>query len=202
MQEIREKLQNRPWKILDDQGLSRSAVLLPLIEEGKGYSILFEKRARTLKGQPGEICFPGGHIEADDPNPEKAARRETCEELGVKEDDIQILGHLDFLATPHQQLLFSYVGLLKKEALLFPSPAEVEEVFTVPLDFLRKAKPLVHQVKINLTPPEDFPFELIPDGQNYRWRKGSYPVYFYIYKNHIIWGLTARILHHFLEVTG
>ena len=42
--------------------------------------------------------------------------------------------------------------------------------------------------------PRSFPFELIPNGEAYNWRSGTYPVYFYSYNGRIIWGITARIL--------
>ena len=40
------------------------AVLVPLVEREDGIHVLYEVRALTLRRQPGEVCFPGGHIEA------------------------------------------------------------------------------------------------------------------------------------------
>ena len=46
---------------------------------------------------------------------------------------------------------------------------------------------------------EGFPFELIEGGKDYPWLNPRTEMYFYEYEGEIIWGLTARILHAFLE---
>ena len=43
-------------------------------------------------------------------------------------------------------------------------------------------------------PPDNFPYEQIPGGRNYHWRDGHKKVYFYYYRDWIIWGLTAYVL--------
>ena len=66
--------------------LWESAVLLPLRWTRHGWEILFEVRAATMKWQPGDICFPGGHREETDASFCATALRETREELGIPED--------------------------------------------------------------------------------------------------------------------
>ena len=70
------------------------AVLVPLVEGEEGLSLLYEVRARTLRSQPGEICFPGGRAEAGE-TPEECALREINEETGltVTELDLEKLCH-------------------------------------------------------------------------------------------------------------
>ena len=48
--------------------------------------------------------------------------------------------------------------------------------------------------------PEDYPYELIPHGKNYPFLQATYPQHFYIWKEYVIWGMTARILNHFLKL--
>ena len=43
------------------------AVLVPLVERDGALHLLYEVRARTLRRQPGEVCFPGGRMEAGRP---------------------------------------------------------------------------------------------------------------------------------------
>ena len=65
--------------------VSEYAVLLPLVEQDGKLCLLYETRAETLVGhQPGEVCFPGGHIEVGE-TPEQCALLETeeLEELAV-----------------------------------------------------------------------------------------------------------------------
>lgn len=44
--------------LMDKRG--EFSVLVPLVEGEEGLSLLYEVRARTLRSQPGEICFPRG----------------------------------------------------------------------------------------------------------------------------------------------
>ena len=58
------------------------AVLCPLVERPDGLHLLFEVRSAALHRQPGEVCFPGGRMEAGE-TPEQCALRETEEESEV-----------------------------------------------------------------------------------------------------------------------
>jgi len=200
LQNIRKKLVNRTRDFISDQVVTEYAVLLPLVNNQGRLSILFELRSMNLRGQPGEICFPGGSTEPGDMNPCDTAKRETCEELGLTRPDIEIIGPLDILLTAYQVKIYPYVGYISDEAVLKPDRREVDEVFYVPLDFFLTTKPLVTDVKVNLQPELNFPFELIPNGKDYNWKQGRYPVYFYNYNGYTIWGITARILHSFIEI--
>ncbi|MCR4441534.1 MAG: CoA pyrophosphatase [Peptococcaceae bacterium] len=186
--------------VLDDQGYSEYAVLLPLMMYRGELSLLFEVRSQSLKGQPGEICFPGGQKEPGDKSPRDTAIREASEELGIKKTSIKTAGALDVLWTHHQLKIHPYAAFIDKDAVLRPDPAEVEEIFFVPLESLLKMQPLVKMVRVRMELDADFPYHLVPGGKNYPWRTGEYPVYFYEYEKYIIWGLTARILHHFLDL--
>ena len=64
-------LQNREPGLMDATG--RYAVLVPLAQGPKGPSLLYEVRAKTLRRQPGEVCFPGGRLEKGE-RPEQSRR--------------------------------------------------------------------------------------------------------------------------------
>jgi len=87
------------------------AVLVPLVEREDGIHVLYEVRALTLRRQPGEVCFPGGHIEAGE-TPEQCALRETFEELGIPEGEVQVLGRLDFIAHRANFIMYPVLGLI------------------------------------------------------------------------------------------
>ncbi len=200
MQSIRSKLANRNRDFISDQVITEYAVLLPLVKKRSELYLLFELRSQSLRGQPGEICFPGGSIETEDISPCDTAIRETCEELGINRTDVEILGPLDILLTAYQVKIHSYVGSISEDVSLSPDPREVAEAFFIPLDYFLATKPFVTQVKVNMQPEPDFPFQLIPNGKDYNWKQGRYPVYFYNYGNYSIWGITARILNNFIEI--
>jgi 8-oxo-dGTP pyrophosphatase MutT (NUDIX family) len=195
-----ENLRGRTPNILDHERAVKNAVLLALVEYEDETCILFEKRASHMKQQPGEICFPGGGIEDHDSGKAVAAVRETCEELGLETEDIDLIAPLDIMVSPFNLIIYPYVGYIKDYSRIQPNPDEVESVFCVPLDFLLNYKPIFTQMAIKMYAPEDYPFELIPQGKDYPFRQSTYPIHFFLWNEHVIWGMTARILNHFLNL--
>lgn len=113
------------------------AVLLPLVEKDEEIYILFEVRSQHLKVQPGEIGFPGGGIEEGE-TPAYAALRETAEELGVDKSAVRIISELDYLIDSRKRIVYCFLGTIDQAALSIAkfNPAEVDEVFLVPLRWL------------------------------------------------------------------
>ena len=184
------------------EGIFRySSVLMPLFETENGYEFLFCKRSMALRHQPGDICFPGGRREGEE-TPLETALRETREEIGISEENIEILGETDFVITTYGAVITPFVALIKE---MSPSdikfnPDEVEETFTVPVSFFMETEPEQHFVSIKFDIPEDFPFEHIVGGKNYPWSKGKQPELFYFYNGNVIWGFTARIVKNFCSI--
>lgn len=179
---------------------SNAAVLIPLIWENDQLNLLFEVRASHLSWHPGEICFPGGRIDAVDSSILSAAVRETTEELGLRAEQIRILGSLHEVISPIGVRLYPFVGYITDAHLIHPSQDEVSEVFTVPLEFLLATDPIIGHMERCTRPLDDFPFELLP-GYSDKWKnRKNYQVFFYKYKQHVIWGLTAQVLHNFLII--
>ncbi|MDN5341833.1 MULTISPECIES: NUDIX hydrolase [Oceanotoga] len=171
---------------------NKYAVLIPLIEINEQLHIIYEIRSKKLKTQPGEVSFPGGKIEKGE-SPLEATIRETQEELLIKKEDIRIISEGDILISPYNFLLYSYIGIIEKDLRdINPSKDEVDHIFTVPIDYFINEKPQKYIINIDTNTEKNFPYHLIPEGEKYNWRKGIYPVYFYKYKNYIIWGMTAR----------
>lgn len=178
--------------------MRHSAVMVPLIQKEGECCILFEVRASGLHRQPGEVCFPGGAIESGETKRE-AALRETKEELLLGEDQIELLAPLDVLVTPGNMTVWPFLGWLKDYQGTF-SKAEVERVFTVPLSWFLERTPECYSASVQTVPGNEFPYELIPGGKSYSWKKGCYEVLFYRHEQAVIWGITAKILASFLEL--
>lgn len=182
------------------EGYFSAAVLVPLVLVNNQLAILFEMRSTTLAWQPGEICFPGGRIETSDRTPMEAALRETTEELGIGRAQIQLIGSLPEIISPIGVRLYPSIGYLHNVQEMNPSPAEVGEVFTVPVEFLLSTEPIIGHMERCTRPLADFPFDLLP-GYSANWQKRKdYQVLFYKYGDYVIWGLTAQVLHNFLKV--
>jgi coenzyme A diphosphatase NUDT7 len=197
---ILAKLYQHSPSVLGGERISKYAVMLPLIQKDDGIHVLFEVRSYELKRQPGEICFPGGRIDSMDADEKDAAIRETCEELGIKKEDILEVYPLDFMISPFGMMVYPFAGLIKVSKTIHYNPSEVNEVFTVPLTFFLKNPPAIYHINFKVEPEENFPFDLITGGENYNWRTRAADEHFYNYEGRIIWGLTARILSHFIDI--
>jgi peroxisomal coenzyme A diphosphatase NUDT7 len=194
------KLKSHSPILLGSENFSKYAVLLPLVMKEDGLHILFEVRSLNLRRQPGEICFPGGRIDLQDPDEKSAAIRETTEELGIKTEDITKVFPLNYLFSPFGMIVYPYAGFIEKPEEIIPNHTEVEEVFTVPISYFMKNDPKIYHVNFKAEPEENFPFDLLVGGKEYNWRTRHLEEYFYLYENRVIWGLTARILAHFIEL--
>ena len=196
--DIIKTFKEREVQHLNQQKGKSYAILLPIIEEDGKLYLLFQVRAKHLKIQPGEICFPGGKEEEIDVGLINTAIRETSEELGIEPHQIVDVYPLDY--TIGNMNFYPFVGRLLEHQLINPDPAEVDSVFMISLEELLAMNPLEHVVKFVPMPEDDFPFDLIPNGRDYRWYPREMTLYFYLYEDKVIWGLTAQFLHHFLEI--
>ena len=198
MTDIKDKFKNYKPYINGYKNMKRAAVLIPLVKKDNSYSILFELRSKTMKRQPGEISFPGGIIENNE-SPKEACLRETFEEIGIKEEDIDIISPLDVYVSHANLIIHPYLGLIKNTDNLNLNESEVDHVFLVPLNYLLDYDVTCYTNDVKVIPKDDFPYNKIPNKENYNFAQGDYPVWFYEYKNYVIWGITARILENFLD---
>lgn len=197
LMKIKAKLQKKIPLPVDVK--NRFSVMIPLIKRKGEIHLLFEKRAMTLRNQPGEISFPGGRIEKNE-SPWDAAIRETCEELLIEENDLEIYSEGDFLVNPYAAIIYSFIGEIKKDFYeIIPSKAEVESIFTVPLSFFMETEPKAYSINLKVNRSDDFPYHLIPNGRDYKFKRGREEVLFYQYKGQIIWGFTAKMTRRFIE---
>jgi len=175
---LRAILAARPAIEIDAPKLKRAAVLIPLIPAEDGWCLLFSRRSENLAAHSGQIAFPGGGVEPNEPL-EAAAVREAQEEVGIGSDHVELLGRLDDLVTHSGFLVAPFVGVIDQRIDYVLQASEVEEVFEVPVEALLR--------------PEQ------PEVRYVAFRNKRYPAYFYRYERHEIWGLTGRILKHFLD---
>ena len=180
VRKIRHTLSGRERKTIDDLALSRAAVLVPLFEKKEECHLLFTKRTERVKYHKGQISFPGGMVDKEDRDLEMTARRESYEEIGLKEDDLEILGALDDIVTVTQFIVTPFVGYFPYPYSYQVSDIEIAELIEVPLS--------------HLLAPGCFAEREISPGDH------QDVVSCYQYGEHIIWGATARILKQFLDL--
>lgn len=186
-------------QLRNSEVFTEASVFVPLIETEEGVSLLFEKRSELVR-QPGEVSFPGGRIESFDANPAAAAVRETCEELGLPRSDVELYGNMDYFVSHLGLIIYPSVGRIHSLERIRIQEEEVEEIFTVPLEWFLTAEPHIGKVNVATKPEADFPFQLLPETYRRDWRvRKQYEVLFYVYGERVIWGLTAQIVQEFLK---
>ena len=198
-------------KLSGREDFTRTAVVVVLLKDKDDWKVIFEKRAHNIS-QAGEISFAGGKFdERFDKTPKDTAIRETVEELGIDKKDIEVLGELDTLAAPIGAIIQPFVAISNiTESSINYNKNEVEYIFSVPLKWFLDNKPKEYQTilkahpttidkdgkEITLLPVKELG---LPERYNKPWGRLKQKVYVYNYKNEIIWGLTAKIMHSFIN---
>lgn len=154
---------------------AEAAVLAGLVPRPQGVQVLLTRRTETLRNHGGQVGFPGGRIEPGDRNPVAAALRESSEEIALPHERVQALGYLDPFVTISSFRVTPVVAVIDPAFVPVPQPAEVAEVFEVPLDFLMDPGNL-RQVEIDHRGRVRHVLEYTWPGQR-------------------IWGATAAILY-------
>ena len=176
---------------------TKYAILVPLVETDSGTAFLLEVRSQFVK-QPGEVCFPGGRAEPGESVIE-AAVRETCEELGLKSDDIEVISELQPLIMGDGREVYPVSARLhiKDIESLVLSKDEVAEVFLLPAKWLEENPP-AHYELAAIT-DEELPEKLLGYLKHYDEYRKTGKTDYYEYDGHGIWGLTARIIKNLIQ---
>lgn len=177
----------------------KAAVLLPIVNIDGKLALLFQVRSKKLRWQPGDICFPGGRMDDSDLTPEQTAKRETCEELGIPLSEIIILAKLPKFIASFRLMIYPFVGQITTLANLKLNTDEVEEVFTVPIEWFINNSPQHSIINLGYKGADNFPFHLLPNITSEWQKRSEHNILYYSYNNHIIWGLTAQVLNDFIN---
>ena len=160
---------------------TQASVLLPLFIKDGQYWLLFMRRTNTVEYHKGEVSFPGGVVDKNDDSLESTAKRETFEETGIREEDIEILGQLDDILTMTSRfIIHPFVGVVPFPYTFKINKREVEHLIEVPLEFL-----------LDASQPQPFPID---------YEGGIFETPAFVYKGAVIWGATQRILENFINL--
>jgi coenzyme A diphosphatase NUDT7 len=197
--------------ILGHEEAIHSVVLIPMVNiEGEVY-ILLEVSAPHIR-QGSEISFPGGKVDATDAQYVDTAIRETVEELGIKEEQIEIIGQMDSIIGPNGIFVHCYLGMLNIKTLesCVYNKEEVSKIFLVPVNYLLDHEPLIHYIDVthkwvsdkavqNIEKEKFIEATTLPKKYHQPWSSGQRKVYIYQYEDEVIWGITASFLYDFSQ---
>jgi len=115
---------------------AKAAVLVPLVQRADGLHVLLTRRTEHLRDHAGQISFPGGRSEPGDGDLATTALREAEEEVGLRRDQVDVIGQLPPYTTVTSYVVTPVVALVQAPFELTLDSFEVAEAFEVPLQYL------------------------------------------------------------------
>ncbi|MEM9722144.1 MAG: CoA pyrophosphatase [Bacteroidota bacterium] len=169
------------WKIPED--VRKSAVLLLLYPDAQELlHLVLMKRSEDGRTHGGQISFPGGRWEEYDKDYVETALRETEEEVGVPQEQVEIIGQLsEIYIPPSNFMVYPSVGITHKRPQFVPDPVEVDQIIEAEVrTFLSDTAKGSYQINHRL---------------GFQFQTPGYQV-----KGHTVWGATAMILAEFAAI--
>jgi 8-oxo-dGTP pyrophosphatase MutT (NUDIX family) len=160
----------------------RPAAVLVGLREGVQPRLVLTVRTDHLQDHAGQVAFPGGRTDPEDADAIATALRESEEEIGLARKLVTPLGFLDRFETISGYCVTPVVARIDPEARLYPAPAEVAEVFEVPLSFF-------------LDPANMRRYTM-------EFRGHRRDVVEFVHGGHRIWGATATMMFNLLQRMG
>lgn len=170
---LRTNLDSIDETLLPESKHRLAAVLVPIFS--KDLSLLLTKRTLKVTHHRGQISFPGGRFMEKDKNLITTALRETEEETGISNNDVQIIGKLSPTVATSGHFVIPYVGIIENDVKIKIQEDEVEEYFFAKIH--------------DLLQPSN-----LKKGRFYGMKLPYYQV-----SNYKIWGLTFRFITDLLQ---
>jgi len=156
-----------------------SAVVMLISPTPHGWMTVLVKRANRGDIHGGQLAFPGGKLEKGESH-QQAALRELEEEIGVKPDEIHLLGTLSPIYIPPSHFVVQpFVAWIEEFPVWQVQASEIEEILIAPLKQFEdnhKEQRLLRRI----------------DGAEFH--AVGYPV-----GPHFLWGATGMMVHEFMK---
>lgn len=176
--------EGRPSSPVSPYKAKNGAVLILLYPVKEEPHFVLTRRADYPGVHGGQVSFPGGRMEERDKDLGETACRETHEEVGVNEKNINLIGAINNLYIPPSHfMVYPFVGYLNEYPCFRLDPYEVNAIIEVPLRDLQ------------FSSVKKFGPITLANGETLNCP------YFFL-KDHVVWGATAMMLNEFIHLTA
>ena len=124
-----------------------------------------------------QVALPGGHLEEEDASPLEGAYRELEEETEISRDQVELIGSLGHYQTINGRDIEAFIGVWDATGPVRHDASEIARILKIPLGTLVRT----HHIK------------------NFHNRIPCVDELRYPFEDVVIWGATARMLHHLIE---
>lgn len=184
LERLSDRLEDLASPVPRAEGLAQAAVLAPLMVHEGRVRLLLTERSSRLRNHAGQISFPGGKPDPEDPDLAFTALREAAEEVDLPPRRATLLGRLPPVPTPTGYLIHPYVARIDGPfEPRIASPAEVAKILLP--DVATLADPAVYV-----------------DQGTREWRGFRYRMHAFRIADPPLWGATARMVYQLLERMG
>ena len=158
-------------------GFRLASVSLLVFEKTEPHLLAIQKT--DTEGYPwrNQVALPGGHQDDKDPTALATALRELEEELGIPPVQVEMIGSLGRFQTIALREVEAFVGIWDGTGPVRHEAAEIARVLEIPLAAI---------IATHLQ-------------RSYHGRMPDLRELVYPYRDVVIWGLTAKIVHRFIE---
>lgn len=155
-----------------------TSVMALFTHEEETALVLIQKA--DIEGYPwrNQMAFPGGNCEPEDLSREATALRELEEEMDIPSEDVVLIGSIGHFQTINNKDIEAFIGIWEKMGEISFDTSEISKVFKIPVGHLIK----IHKDK------------------NFAGKLPGIHELTYPYGDVVIWGVTAKIIHHLIEM--
>ncbi len=177
--ELKAVIRNNPAPAAPETGSYKPACVFLLLFNSPNLHILAIQKTAS-EGYPwsNQVALPGGHLDPADASPLDGAFRELEEEVNIRREQVRLLGSIGHFQTINHRDIEVFAGLWNGIGSLQHDPVEISRTLKIPLqDLIRTHLARGYRNRIPELHELRYPFEDVE-----------------------VWGATARILHHFIEL--
>lgn len=178
---IAQKLILHPPRIVAAKLQTPAAVLVAITDDKHNPEVILTRRSQAMPTHKGQVAFPGGKVDPSDQDLVATALREAYEEVGLKPENVTVLGQMGQVLSRQGFVVTPIIGLVPTSVVhqLLPNLAELDRIFTVPLSFFMDTQPAMDALAL---------------------AEGVKQVPSFYYDEYRIWGMTAFILAEFVNL--